>query len=186
MLGRTALGPHPPGSSRSSLERRKRRFLAYSFPPRSPDPHHLAVLTRSDFVGAACHPHRHHPDRAAPSFTALLRQDRQRRSHTPSRIHSASRRTQRRLKIDPFSTGEFDTGSVFIRRGHDLEAMCAAAEEHLPLLAGRFLAEGQVFHEPGPNALTVDIFAEPFERPAPRRAPRTVLCGESQRLLLPP
>jgi hypothetical protein len=102
MLGRTALGPHPPGSSRSSLERRKRRFLAYSFPSRSPDPHHLAVLTRSDFVGAACHPHRHHPDRAAPSFTALLRQDRQRRSHTPSRIHSASRRTQRQLKTDHF------------------------------------------------------------------------------------
>jgi hypothetical protein len=107
MLGRTALGPYPPGSSRSSLERRKRRFLAYSFPSRSPDPHHLAVLTRSDFVGAACHPHRHHPDRAAPSFTALLRQDRQRRSPTPSRIHSASRRTQRRLKIDPFPTGWF-------------------------------------------------------------------------------
>src|SRR5215510_6012477 len=66
MLGRTALGPHPPGSSRSSLERRKRRFLAYSFPSRSPDPHHLAVLTRSDFVGAACRPHRHHPGRACP------------------------------------------------------------------------------------------------------------------------
>jgi hypothetical protein len=106
MLGRTALGPYPPGSSRSSLERRKRRFLAYSFPSRSPDPHHLAVLTRSDFVGAARHPHRHHPDRTAPSFTALLRQDRQRRSHTPSRIHSTSRRTQRRLKIDPFTTVE--------------------------------------------------------------------------------
>ena len=105
MLGCTALGPYPPGSSRSSLERRKRRFLAYSFPSRSPDPHHLAVLTRSDFVGAACHPHRHHPARAAPSFTVLLRQDRRRRSHTSSRIHSASRRTQRQLKIDPFSTG---------------------------------------------------------------------------------
>jgi hypothetical protein len=116
-LGRTALGPYPPGSSRSSLERRKRRFLAYSFPSRSPDPHHLAVLARSDFVGAACHPPRHHPGQAAPSFTDLLRQHRRRRSPTSSRIHSASRRTQRRLKIDPFSTGEFDTGSVFRRRG---------------------------------------------------------------------
>jgi hypothetical protein len=66
-LGRTTVGPYPPGSSRSGLETRKRRFLAYSFPSRSPDPHHLAVLTRSDFVGAACHPHRHHPDRAAPA-----------------------------------------------------------------------------------------------------------------------
>jgi hypothetical protein len=83
MVGRTALGPYPPGSSRSSLERRIRRFLAYSFPSRSPGPHHLAVLTRSDFVGAACCPHRHHPARAAPSFTVLLRQDRQKRSHTP-------------------------------------------------------------------------------------------------------
>jgi hypothetical protein len=102
-LGRTALGPHPPDSSRSSLERRKRRFLAYSFPSRSPDPHHLAVLARSDFVGAACHPHRHHPDWAAPSFTVLLRQDRQRRSHTSPRIHSASRRTRRHLNFGPLA-----------------------------------------------------------------------------------
>ncbi len=45
-----------------------------------------------------------------------------------------------------------------------LEAMCAAADEHLPLLAGMFLAHGEVFHRPGPDALTVDVFAEPFER----------------------
>ena len=31
----------------------KRRFLAYSFPPRSPDPPHLAVLERPGFVRAA-------------------------------------------------------------------------------------------------------------------------------------
>ena len=31
----------------------KRRFLAYSSPSRSPDPHHLAVLTRPGFVRAA-------------------------------------------------------------------------------------------------------------------------------------
>ena len=30
-----------------------RRFLAYSSPSRSPDPHHLAVLTRPGFVRAA-------------------------------------------------------------------------------------------------------------------------------------
>ena len=107
-LRRTALGPYPPGSSRSSLERRKRRFLAYSFPSRSPDPHHLAVLARPGFVRAACPPPRHHPDRAAPSSTVLLRQDRRRRSLTSTRINSASRRTQRRPKIDPFSTrGQF-------------------------------------------------------------------------------
>lgn len=31
----------------------KRRFLAYSFPPRSPGPHHLVVLARPGFVRAA-------------------------------------------------------------------------------------------------------------------------------------
>jgi hypothetical protein len=30
-----------------------RRFLAYSFPPRSPGPHHLAVLAHPGFVRAA-------------------------------------------------------------------------------------------------------------------------------------
>ena len=105
-LRRTALGPYPPGSSRSRLERRKRRFLTYSFPSHSPDPHHLAVLTRSDLVGAACHPHRHHPDRAAPSFTVLLRQDQWKRSHTSSRTNSASRRTRRHLNFDPLAAGE--------------------------------------------------------------------------------
>jgi hypothetical protein len=37
----------------SQLKDVKRRFLAYSFPPRSPDPHHLAVLARPGFVRAA-------------------------------------------------------------------------------------------------------------------------------------
>jgi hypothetical protein len=27
-----------------------------------------------------------------------------------------------------------------------------------------FLAHGEVFHRPGPEALVVDVFAEPFER----------------------
>jgi hypothetical protein len=53
---RVASGPYPPGSSRCDLDGRKRRFLTYAFPPRSPGPHHLAVLTRPGFVGAACHP----------------------------------------------------------------------------------------------------------------------------------
>jgi hypothetical protein len=52
----------------------KRRFLAYSFPPRSPDPPHLAVLDVRLCRGCS-RPPRHHPDQAAPSFTALLRQD---------------------------------------------------------------------------------------------------------------
>lgn len=77
--------PLPPANRRSDMKitiysrsiRRlhTHRFLAYTSPSRSPDPHHLAVLTRPDFAGAACHPPRHLPDQAAPSFTALLRQD---------------------------------------------------------------------------------------------------------------
>lgn len=45
-----------------------------------------------------------------------------------------------------------------------LEALCDTADDHLHLLAGLFLARGEVFHQPGPNALVVDVFAEPFER----------------------
>ena len=67
------------------FERRKRRFLAYSFPSRSPDPHHLAVLTRPGFVRAARHPPRHLPGQAALSFAVLLRQDQRRRSLTSTR-----------------------------------------------------------------------------------------------------
>ena len=72
---RVASGPDPPGSSRCVIERRKRRFLAYAFPSRSPHPRRLAVPTRHGFVGAACHPSRHLPRPAAPSFTAPLRRD---------------------------------------------------------------------------------------------------------------
>jgi AcrR family transcriptional regulator len=43
-------------------------------------------------------------------------------------------------------------------------AICTAADAHLPLLAGLFLARGEVFHRPGADALMVDVFAEPFER----------------------
>lgn len=50
---RTATGPYPPESSRLLFEGRKRRFLAYSSPNRSPGPYHLAVLTRPGFVRAA-------------------------------------------------------------------------------------------------------------------------------------
>jgi hypothetical protein len=73
---RTAPGPYPPDLSQYTLERRKRRFLAYSFPSCSPDPHHLAVLARPGFVRAACHPPQRHPGRAALSSACLLRQDR--------------------------------------------------------------------------------------------------------------
>jgi AcrR family transcriptional regulator len=45
-----------------------------------------------------------------------------------------------------------------------LDALCVTADEHLHLLAGMFLAHGEVFHKPGPDAMVVDVFAEPFER----------------------
>lgn len=45
-----------------------------------------------------------------------------------------------------------------------LTALCATADRYLDLLAGLYLAQGEVFHRPGPDALTVDVFAEPFER----------------------
>ncbi len=45
-----------------------------------------------------------------------------------------------------------------------LRALCTAADDHLHLLAGMFLAHGEVFHQPGPDAMVVDVFAEPFER----------------------
>jgi AcrR family transcriptional regulator len=55
-------------------------------------------------------------------------------------------------------------GSAAERLQATLEATFAVAEEHLQLLAGMFLAHGEVFHRPGPHALTVDAFADPFER----------------------
>ncbi len=55
-------------------------------------------------------------------------------------------------------------GSARERLTSALEALCDSADEHLHLLAGMFLAQGEVFHEPGPDAMVVDTFAEPFER----------------------
>jgi len=58
-----------------------------------PDPHHLAVLARPGPVGAACHPPRHLPVQAAPSFlTPTASGTRAKVSHLHSN-HSASRRT---------------------------------------------------------------------------------------------
>jgi len=58
-----------------------------------PDPHHLAVLARPSPVGAACHPPRHLPVQAAPSFlTPTASGAKAKVSHLHSN-HSASRRT---------------------------------------------------------------------------------------------
>jgi AcrR family transcriptional regulator len=55
-------------------------------------------------------------------------------------------------------------GSARERLELALEALCGTADQHLHLLAGMFLAHGEVFHQPGPDAMVVDVFAEPFER----------------------
>ena len=66
-----------------------------------------------------------------------------------------------RAALWPALTG---TGSAAERLRAALEATCRVADEHLHLLTGLFLAHGEVFHKPGPDALTVDVFAEPYER----------------------
>jgi AcrR family transcriptional regulator len=66
-----------------------------------------------------------------------------------------------RAAVWPALTGP---GTAAVRLHAALRALCATADEHLHLLAGLYLAHGEVFHRPGPDALTVDVFAEPFER----------------------
>jgi AcrR family transcriptional regulator len=66
-----------------------------------------------------------------------------------------------RAAMWPALTG---AGTAAQRLHTALIAICAAADAHLPLLAAMFLAHGEVFHRPGPDALLVDVFAEPFER----------------------
>ena len=71
----------------------KRRFLAYSFPPRSPNPPHLAVLRRPGFVRAAPALPATTRIRLPHSYSSLLRvgDGRSRRSLTSTRTNSASR-----------------------------------------------------------------------------------------------
>lgn len=57
-----------------------------------------------------------------------------------------------------------ERGTAADRLRAALDALCTTADEHLHLLAGMFLARGEVFHHSGPDALVVDAFAEPFER----------------------
>jgi AcrR family transcriptional regulator len=55
------------------------------------------------------------------------------------------------------------TGTGAERLRAALEVMCATADRHLYLLAGMFLARGEVFDRPDLETLTADAFAEPFE-----------------------
>jgi len=91
---RVASGPYPPGSSRCDLEGRKHRFLTYAFPPRSPGPHHLAVLTRPGFVGAACHPNPASPRPGCPQLRSPAATEPRSRSFTSTQSTCTSRRTR--------------------------------------------------------------------------------------------
>ena len=67
-------GPHPPGSSRYiAYGALHRRFLAYTFPHRLPDPARLAVPGRPVVVRTASRPHRRLPDQTVLSFPGRLR-----------------------------------------------------------------------------------------------------------------
>ena len=90
---RVASGPDPPGSSRCVFKRRKRRFLAYAFPPCSPHPRRLAVPTRHGFVRAACHPIPAPPGAGCPQLRSPAATEPRCRSLTSTRSTSASRRT---------------------------------------------------------------------------------------------
>lgn len=86
-------------------------------------------------AAAACHPHRHHSDQAAPSSTVRLRQDRRRRSYTSSRTNSASRRARRRLKIEPVSNPRSERG-----QSSDAVDSCERECPNLWPVAGRGVA----------------------------------------------
>lgn len=66
-----------------------------------------------------------------------------------------------RTALWPALTG---AGTAADRLRDALTATCEVADDYLDLLGGLFLAHGEVFHKPGPDALTVDVFAEPYER----------------------
>jgi AcrR family transcriptional regulator len=56
------------------------------------------------------------------------------------------------------------TGSAAERLRAALEAICATADKNLPLLAGIFVAQGEIVDPPSPEFLQVGVFTEPFER----------------------
>jgi hypothetical protein len=74
----------------------------YTFPSRSPDPHHLTVLARPGFVRAACHPPRRPPVQAALSFNRPAATGRQWCPFITTRSKSASWRS---MSHDQMSLG---------------------------------------------------------------------------------
>jgi AcrR family transcriptional regulator len=66
-----------------------------------------------------------------------------------------------RAALRPALTG---TGSAAERLRAALEAMCATADRHLPLLSGIFVAHDEIVDPLGPEFLKAEVFTEPFER----------------------
>jgi len=56
------------------------------------------------------------------------------------------------------------SGSAAERLVQALESLCAASEEHMGLLVALRSQAGEVFHQDGEEALTRNVFTEPFER----------------------
>lgn len=75
-----------------------RRFLTYTFWPRLPDPHRLAVPARPVVVGAASRPPRRPPGRTAPSFYRTAATARRQWPCTTTRSHRTSWRTHASLE----------------------------------------------------------------------------------------
>lgn len=84
---------HQVGAGSTITEVQPLVHSCYTFPPRLPDPTHLAVLGRPGFVRAAFHPHQHLLVQAALNFNPAAATTRRWRSLTPTRTHSASWRT---------------------------------------------------------------------------------------------
>ena len=107
-------GPCTCSSSLSSVKRRKRRFLAYSFPSRSP----AAPFGSTDTfrLGRGRLPSSLPSPESGCQLHGPAATDRQRRFHTPARINSASRRSRRRLKLTPWRQVGSAPGSEFTCR----------------------------------------------------------------------
>ncbi len=73
--GRAASGPHPPDSSRYQGQGRKTPVPRLPLSATLTGPAPSGSTGTSRLCRGCSHPPRHHPDQAAPSFTALLRQD---------------------------------------------------------------------------------------------------------------
>jgi hypothetical protein len=72
---RVASGPDPPGSSRCVFERRRTSASRVCLSATLATPASSGSADTSWLCRAACHPSRHLPEQADPSFTAPLRRD---------------------------------------------------------------------------------------------------------------